>query len=1128
LLSPRLLDSVTRRFGEPVVAELPPVSLLDDPTEAFARLDAQVDAADVVLFPDIWPGDLDGFFRLRLVQVLAGRPKLPGLSVVVLSADMAGAPLAGGFASRFRHGWPFARCVFLTESDDHDALSALLGVPVRPLDDPEIVSSDAGAGQRIAVQVQPAWGVCGSTILFEDQIESLVRAGFLTIRLFTDTQRRRGATLRSKLSRVVPENTVRSGAHINAVAVPDGPPTQPKAENTDGTWRNILTATASCRIRDDAVMQAAGQVECVIANRIECLGSALALFPGARLLLSLQEDRAAAVRQFAMHSGRGQAAAAIYASAAARVQVQVVAIADVCTFVNPAEMTRLAPWCRRAVTVLPNATATTVPDSAARRFDLLLTAAEDLLNVAGLRWFLDEVWRPHLEAHGVSVVIAGRAGGHAPDAGRRSPLVHFLGFVEDLDILRSWCRLTVVPDLGRTGISAKMLTTLAAGHPVATTSGGLRGLEPSVAALLPAHDTADALAADILDLIRSPERLAERRLKVRQVRDAIAPPAGYADLVMAVPRPSGPAIRKRQQRWARLAGPPRAPHTVPYHFAFDVAFPMSGSPWDTQVLLDGWHEQEPWGRWTDGAAASLRITLEAPANEPLTLELDIVPSSTGANLRVGWDGTMLPLIEPVRGANLWDIPPELTAGKSSFVVSLHAGDTVHPAAGGASVDNRILGIGVSAVRVQSLRPTVCQPDTFMLIRAASMPRQVLLTGWHAPEDWGCWTSRTTASLRLTLSEPVQTSIRLELDLVLSPANPLLTLAVNGTALPAITATEGRNSWDLPPKATNGRSELRILLSVPETFRAVDAGVGTDDRELGVGLRGIRLVPFVPVYHEPGSRLRLVPPEPLDEVLLGGWHPAEDWGCWTNGRDAAMRLAFRQPLAGSYRLELGLVAAPIATKLTVSVNGQALPAIVPVSGGNDFSLPQRLTSGQRQLLIALHVSDTFCPADISGSTDDRTLGVGVSWVMLHHEAAASFPIGQFVRISSDVGDHGMLVAGWYKPESWGCWSSGSNASMLLRFDAPLRGPYVFEIDMMPPLLDGFVSLSVNGTIVDTLAVVDGPNEWVLPVSCTDGLTELTVHLLVARPVRPMDVMDSKDDRVLGVGIRSLRLRAQRGG
>lgn len=1121
-----LLDSVTRRWGAPLIAEVPRTSLNDDQTDQFAQLHARFEQVDVVLFREICPGNLDGFFRLRLVQVLDERPPLPALSVVVLSAGLTGPPLAGGFADRFRRGWPFARCVFLTEGDDHEALSEQLDVPVRPFDDPvvtpEILFSEADAGQRIALHMQPPSSRCGSTILFENQVEDLVRAGFLTIRVFTDGQWRRGATLRSLLGDIVRDNGVHAGAHINVVAVPDGPPTRLMADDPERTWRNRLTAMTACRIHDDAVMRAAGWAECVIANHLECLGPAVTLAPQARLLLALHEDRAVSARHLAMREG--EAAAMKSAIAAAQVQARILGIADICTFNSVTELADLAPRCERAVPVLPRVYIVPPPDGVAPRFDLLLVGGEHELNIVSLRWFLEEVWRPYLEPHSVSVAIVGQAGERIDSASLASPLLHVLGFVEELEAIRSWCRLTVVPDTGGGGISIKMLTTLAAGHAVVTTRAGLRGLAPSIAGVLPAHDAPDALAADILDLIGSPARLAERRRLVRQVREAASHVTDHADLVMAAARPSAAGGRERLARWSGLVDAPQPPDAAPYYFVIDAAFPMSGSPSDARVLMDGWHEPESWGRWTDGAVASLRITLEAPISEPLTLELDIVPSAVGASLRVDWDGSMLGLIDPTSGTNGWDISPELSVGKSSVLVSLQAGDVVCPARVGDSPDHRILGIGVSAVRLRSRQPSVCHLNTFMPITSRTMLRGVLIGGWHMLEDWGCWSSKTTASLRLSMSAPPRGPIRLELTLTLAQAHTVLTLVVNEVALPAITPVSGLNHWDLPPAATDGRTELHVLLTVPEMFCPVGAGTSADDRELGIGLRGIRVVSVVPEFVSLGTALRLAMAAALDQVLLDGWHPAEEWGCWSSQKDAVLRLRFRDPLVGQLRLEIDLAPPPVVTGLTLSVNGQALAEVVPVSGGNVWSLPESLTDGQQALLIGLHVADMVCPAELGTSSDSRVLGVGVRWVALHQAGGAICPIGTVVRISSDPGGSGMLLDGWHPPEPWGCWSSGSEASMLLRFDAPLRGAYRLEVEMVPPLLDLSVTLSIDDTVLDTLFVSNEPSEWVLPRCCTDGRNEMIVHLLVPRPARPKDVMDSRDDRILGVGIRSFRLLA----
>ena len=1138
LLSTRLLDAVTRWFGTPGVAAIPPASPDGDQTAGLAALlggwEALTEAgpARVVLFPDCAPGDLDGFFRLRLLQVLERRPPPPALSVVVLSTGISGRPLAGGFAERFRAAWPFAGCVFLTEDDDHAALTAMVGLPVWPLDEfapaPEVIAPGADANQKIAVQMQLPLGRCGNTTLFENQIESLVGAGFLVIRVFADGVWRRGATLRSRLDAMIRENSVNAGGHVDVIAVPDGPPPRLETKDADAVWRDRLAATADCRIADEAILRAVRQAECVIANHIQCVGSAIALAPQARMLLALHEDRAVTLHHWAMLAGKGEAAAMKSAAAAARVQAQILGVPDVCCFISDSEMARLAPDCRRAVAVLPRVYTPVTPPvtmTAPARFDLLLVGSEHGLNIVSIRWFLDRVWRPFLQARSISVAIVGRAGIHATQPAYASPLLHFLGYVEDLEAIRSWCRLTVVPDTGGAGISSKLFTTLAVGHPLACTRVALRGLDPAVAEMPPAHNSADSLAADILEMLEVPERLLERQQLVRRAGAALRRVADYAQLVMAVPRRITPGIRKRQAQWDRIVGETTGSDAAPYRFALNGSFPMSGTAWDKQVLPDGWHEPERWGRWTDGGDASIHIDLAEATTEPLTLELDITPSAVGANLRISIDGTPFPLIDPVPGPNAWDIPRELSAGKTSLVVGLHVGETVCPARLGNSPDDRILGIGVGAVRLLTYRPTLCKMNMPMSLRAGAMPSRVLLTGWHAPEEWGCWTSKPTASLRLSVAEPMQAAIRLELHLALPPERPELTLSVNGMMLPAVSPVEGVNTWDLPMKATNGKTELLVLLTVSETFCAVRAGVSADDRELGIGVSSIRLIPFVSTFYEPGIPMQLGADAVRDEVLVSGWHAPEPWGVWTSQKNAVVRLMLRQPLFGPFRLEMDLTGAPVTNALTVSVNGRDLPMTIPTAGTNRWSLPPAATDDQQTLLLGLAVSETFCPAEISDSSDRRTMGVGVRQLVLHREAAAVCPIGPVIRVSSDAGDRGMLLEGWHNPEPWGCWTAGPDASILLRFDRPLQGVFALAFELTPPLVDLSVGLAVNDTVLDTVLAVDGPNEWVLPEDCTNGQTELTVHLLVARPARPIDVTGSNDERLLGVGVRSLQIRRE---
>jgi hypothetical protein len=846
--SPELIAWVTSRYGAPTIAVLPQVRPDADHAAAFEQLLADVSGASVVLFPDICPDRLDGFFHLRLVQVLRMQSPLSALSIIAISSGRDGPKLAGGFADRFRSGWPFAHCVFVTSRGNPRLLTATLGLPVDhafdPAAMPAILGPRVSSDQKIAMQFQPIWRRCGSTTGFENQIQSLVTAGFLTVRLFTDGKLRRGPTLDATLNQVIAENGTHAGAHINLVSVPSGSPNWIDPDDTDAVQlANRMAQDSFCIIHDANGMQAAKRAYSVIATHLELLGPALLLAPQARLLLDVPDDRVLAERAWALEQGATEAQADIAAAALVRVQEQVLAIADICTFVSVTEAERLGPHCQRSATVPPRIYAPPARPPMQPVFDLLLTGDLHIFNVASLRWFLDDVWLPYLADASVNVAIAGRVGDRIGAETYASPLLHFMGFVEDLEAVRSQCRLTVVPDRAGTGVSVKLLNALAVEHPVATTNMGLRGLESSIARLIPAHDEAAALAADILNLIGNTQYLEERRTLVRQARQAIHQAADYAELLMSMGPPTESERQARSAKWEQIIAAATPLDPRPYYFGSDTTFVMSGCARDHQVLVDGWHDAEPWGRWTDGATASLRLTVAEPATEPLRLELDLIPSPTGAALSITIEDVPFPAIDPVQGSNAWDIPLATTQGKRGILLTLHVAGTVCPAQAGGSADERILGIGVSGVRLRTRQPTLCQVGTRLPINAGTMPREVLLDGWHPLEDWGCWSNSRQASLRLTFAQPLAGPLTLEMDLSASPAGATLTVIANETTLPPIVPCAGSNTWLLPEIVTDGQSEIRIELQTSSTFCPAELNGSADDRILGVGIHSLGVYAF---------------------------------------------------------------------------------------------------------------------------------------------------------------------------------------------------------------------------------------------------------------------------------------------
>lgn len=846
-IPPELIVLVTHQYGTPTIATLPQVRPDADHAEAFEQLLGELEGASVVLFPDIGTDSLDGFFHLRLAQVLRRQAPLPALSVVVVSPGRNGSKAAGGFSDRFRSGWPFARCVFITGGGNPRSLTAELGLPVEhafdPASMPAMLHSEAGCDQEIALQFQPVWRRRGSTTGFENQVQSLVNAGFLTIRLFTDGKLRRGPTLDALLEQVIPENATHAGAHINLACVPAGSRNWVDPDDDEARQRAIrLADESSCVIHDAAAMQAAKRAHSVIATPIQLSGAALLLAPQARLLLDVRGNHALARRAWTLSQGATEAEAAIAEASMAAMQTRILALADICTFVSVTDAEQLGRQCRRSAVVPPRIYAGPAGPAAQPGYDLLLTGDPHVFNVTSLRWFLDEVWQPYLAGESISVAIVGRVGDRVGAANYPSPLLRFMGYVDDLEAVRSQCRLTVVPDRGGIGVSAKLLAALAAEHPVATTSTGLRGLEAPVARLLPAHDEAAALAGDIQTLIGDPHRLEERLALVREAGQAIQRATDYAECLTSIEPPDAGVRQAREAGWAHIIADAAPSDQSPYYFCPDTTFPMSGCALDHQVLLGGWHEAEPWGRWTDGAVASLRMTLREPAEEPLRLELDITPSPVGASLSIMIDDAEFPLVEPVRGTNGWDIPAELIQGKRDFLLTLRVTATVCPARTNGSADERILGIGVNGVRLLSRKPTLSRIGADLPIKADDAPREVLLQGWHKLEDWGCWSNNHEASLRLTFAEPLAGISTLEMDLAAPPTETTLTVVVNGTMLPPTVPRNGRNIWLLPEAALDGESEIRIDLRTSSTFCPADTDGSADDRILGLGLHSLGLYP----------------------------------------------------------------------------------------------------------------------------------------------------------------------------------------------------------------------------------------------------------------------------------------------
>jgi len=126
-----------------------------------------------------------------------------------------------------------------------------------------------------------------------------------------------------------------------------------------------------------------------------------------------------------------------------------------------------------------------------------------------------------------------------------------------------------------------------------------------------------------------------------------------------------------------------------------------------------------------------------------------------------------------------------------------------------------------------------------------------------------------------------------------------------------------------------------------------------------------------------------------EYLRKGWSTPEDWGCWTNGLRAEMRIPLERPFEGAALLEmeaLGYVRDWHPTlHVRVVCNREPLGAWAIESSEavtRTLRIPASAVAGKRELLLVFHLDNPASPAD-SGEfgLDQRLLGLGAQRLWL---------------------------------------------------------------------------------------------------------------------------------------------------
>jgi len=117
---------------------------------------------------------------------------------------------------------------------------------------------------------------------------------------------------------------------------------------------------------------------------------------------------------------------------------------------------------------------------------------------------------------------------------------------------------------------------------------------------------------------------------------------------------------------------------------------------------------------------------------------------------------------------------------------------------------------------------------------------------------------------------------------------------------------------------------------------------------------------------------------------------------------------------------------------------------------------------------------------------------------------------------------VCVRGWHAAESWGRWTDGPEAQVLLDADLTNTKKLALSIEIANAWPDCQVSAVVNGAPLEARLAPNRVVRWKLPYSATSRQRMINVVIKMSRAVRPAQEQLGADERLLGIAIRTIRI------
>ena len=456
----------------------------------------------------------------------------------------------------------------------HDALD----VP------PSLVVEQLGP---VALLISALWGRVGSSAIFDAQTRYLLERGFIVARIFIDHYPQRGVEGAVRRERLLAENFEKVRPHLHLVAE--------RNESYRHAWqlnlkdyregspvRRIGMMLADATVDDPAAAAwCADRAALSVVNHLPHVAFA-ERFARVPIVLETHDIytkllTAHGIPDFVRKRPDGD-------ELRKADEMDVWRRVSACVNLSPEEHAAVAPVAKRSILARPYVD-TSEPDRRSwldvvaanrlpasyrtiNRFDIMLWGDWHEGNVAGVRWFLEEVVDRHGSLRQANIVLVGRVAQGLPGRLLQRQGLHAVGFVDRLDDFFARSTVLVIPDRpGSTGVSVKAMDACVRGCCFSSTAAGLRGVNIGDTGLAPSDDPT-ALARDITHLLRSADARGARAVVARRLYELNFSKAAHSqawDAVLQSLLPGLPGLATcRPQALPNGAATPR-PHSSGAH-----------------------------------------------------------------------------------------------------------------------------------------------------------------------------------------------------------------------------------------------------------------------------------------------------------------------------------------------------------------------------------------------------------------------------------------------------------------------------------------------------------------------------------------------------------------------------------